>query len=244
MRKIAIANRKGGVGKTTTAVNVSAGLALAGNKVLLIDTDTQGHCSRLLGVNPEKGLAELIDGTVTPSEALIEAREGLFLLAGSRLLAGISRLIVKTEIHKATKVLSNVLKPFDGKFDYVLLDTSPGFNELSVNVFFYADEILIPVSMEVLAIDGFKDFMREMNELSEYSNIEIRYITPTFVDGRVKKTEDVLEHLQKHFPDKLTPLIHYSTKLSESPAWGKTIYEFAGRERASKDYAKLTGAIT
>ena len=84
MRKIAIANRKGGVGKTTTAVNISAGLALAGNKVLLIDTDTQGHCSRLLCVNPDKGLAELIDGTASPSETVITARDGLYLLAGSK----------------------------------------------------------------------------------------------------------------------------------------------------------------
>ncbi len=83
LRKIAIANRKGGVGKTSTAVNVAAGLALAGNRVLLVDTDAQGHCSRLLGVDPPAGLAELlIDGTVTPTEAITEAREGLYLLAG------------------------------------------------------------------------------------------------------------------------------------------------------------------
>ena len=95
MRKIAIANRKGGVGKTTTAVNISAGLALAGNKVLLIDTDTQGHCSRLLGVNPDKGLAELIDGSCKPSEAVTEAREKLYLLAGSKELSGVQRLIAR-----------------------------------------------------------------------------------------------------------------------------------------------------
>jgi chromosome partitioning protein len=85
MRKIAVANRKGGVGKTTTAVNLAAGLVPRGSRVLLIDTATQAHCSRLLGVvDPEKGLAELIDGTCTPSEAIIEARDGLFLLAGSK----------------------------------------------------------------------------------------------------------------------------------------------------------------
>ncbi len=90
-----------------------------------------------------QSLAELIDGTAIPSETVTEAREGPFLLAGSRALAGISRLIVKTEIHKAIKVLTDALIPFEGKFGYVILDTSPGFNELRVNVFFYADEKLI-----------------------------------------------------------------------------------------------------
>lgn len=88
MRKIAIANRKGGVGKTTSAVNIAHGLSLAGYRVLLIDTDTQAHCSRILGVNPQYGLPELIDGTCAPSEALIEAREGLFLLGGSKKARG------------------------------------------------------------------------------------------------------------------------------------------------------------
>ena len=88
MRKIAIANRKGGVGKTTTAVNLAHGLAMTGERVLLVDTDTQAHCSRLLGISsapaPETGLAELIEGTVEPSGAIVEARPGLFLLAGGK----------------------------------------------------------------------------------------------------------------------------------------------------------------
>ena len=98
MRKIAISNRKGGVGKTTTAVNLSAGLAMGGNQVLLIDADTQGHCSRLLGVNHEYGLADFLEGSKNASESVIMAREGLYLLTGDRNLEGISRLISKENI--------------------------------------------------------------------------------------------------------------------------------------------------
>ena len=93
MRKIAVSLSKGGVGKTTTAVNLSAGLARSGYKVLLIDTDTQGQSSRALGVRPGAGLAELISGEVKPEEAVLEARPDLFLLSGGRSLAGLKRLI-------------------------------------------------------------------------------------------------------------------------------------------------------
>ncbi len=242
MRKIAIANRKGGVGKTTTAVNVSAGLALAGNKVLLIDTDTQGHCSRLLGVNPDKGLAELIEGTATPSEAIIEAREGLFLLAGNRNLEGISRLISREGINPQL-YLSKRLKQFDGQYDFVIVDTAPGFNELNINVLFYVKEIIVPVSMEILSIEGLISFEKEIEQIKEYADVRIKYIVPTFTDYRIKITEEILKQLRESFPDILTNPIHYSVKLKETPAWGKTIFEYSVKERVSYDYADLVEAV-
>ena len=242
MRKLAIANRKGGVGKTTTAVNISAGLTLAGNTVLLIDTDTQGHCSRLLGVNPEKGLAELIDGTVTPSNALIEAREGLFLLAGSKKLELTIKDISQRK-YRVEYVLTDALKGYEGKYDYVIVDTAPGFSQLSIDVFFYVQEILVPVSMEILALDGFKDFMGEIEAIKEYTDVEIKYIVPTFYDRRVSKSDEIIEQLQGHFGEIVTKPIRYSARLSEAPAFGKTIFEFSGKEKVSEDYTQLSKAV-
>jgi chromosome partitioning protein len=242
MRKIAVANRKGGVGKTTTAVNLAAGLALAGKKVLLVDTDTQGHCSRLLGATPEKGLAQVIEGTAQASAAVIEARKNLFLLAGGPELAGSSRIIARRNM-RSEYVLAEALKPLEETFDVVILDTAPGFTELSVNVLFYAEELVIPVSMEALAVDGLLTFLDEVDKVEEYSRIGVRWILPTFLDGRVSKTAEILGGLQKHFGEKLAGGIHYSARLSEAPAHGLTIYEYAKGDRAAHEYAEFAEAI-
>ena len=242
MRKIAIANRKGGVGKTTTAVNVAAGLAMAGNKVLLIDTDVQGHCGRLLGVNPDKGLAELIDGTATPTEAITEAREGLYLLAGSKRLE-ITIKDISQRTFRVEHVLADALQAYKD-FDYSIVDTAPGFSQLNINVFFYVQEIGIPVSMEVLSIDGFKDFMNEIEVLKQYTDVELRYIIPTFYDRRNSKSDQVMKQLQDNFGDLVTKPVRFSVRLSEAPAWGKTIYEYAGKEKVSRDYAYLSEVIS
>lgn len=242
MRKIAIANRKGGVGKTTTAVNIAAGLALGGSQVLLIDTDTQAHCSRLLGVDPNRGLAELVGRSCTPSEAIVEAREGLFLLAGSKKLELTIKDISQRKF-RVEHVLADALQPYEGKYDYVFVDTAPGFSQLSINVFFYVQEILVPVSMEVLALDGFKDFMSEIETIKQYTDVDINYIVPTFYDRRVSKSEEIIGQLQKHFGELVTRPIRYSARLSEAPAWGQTIYEFASKEKVSRDYAHLSVVI-
>ena len=239
MRKIAIANRKGGVGKTTTAVNVSAGLALAGNTVLLIDTDVQNHCIKLLGVNTDKGLADLLDNqSIEPTEA----RPDLFVIPGGRELAGSVRLMARESI-SPERVLFNTLKRYDNKYDFIILDTGPGFNDMSINVLFYANEVLSPVSMEYLAMDGLITFLHEIDIIKRHKDVTIKYVIPTFLDGRVKKSAEIMGQLKDHFGERLSLPIHYSTKLSEAPAWGRTVFEYAPRSKVAIDYANLIKAI-
>ncbi len=243
MRKIAIANRKGGVGKTTTAVNLAHGLAMTGERVLLVDTDTQAHCSRLLGVKPERGLADLIDGSCLPDEAFIEARHGLYLVGGGKRLGGIMRAILKDRITGLDRVLFDALQPYEDKYDYVILDTAPGFSEMSINVLVYADELLIPVSMEVLSVDGLKAFAQEIGEIRNYTEIDVKYIVPTFYEEKTNISGDILRELRDNFGELVSIPIRKSVKLREAPGKGKTIYEYAIHERSAKDYALLTRAI-
>jgi len=150
-RSISVSISKGGVTKTTTAVNLSAGLALAGYKVLLVDTDTQGQDSYMLGINAKAGLTELLTNELSPEEAIVEARKNLWLLAGGKSLAGIKRLIDRKDFG-GEMTLADALTPLETQYDYIIIDTSPGWDPLTVNVLFYVKEILIPVSLDVMSL--------------------------------------------------------------------------------------------
>lgn len=244
MRKIAVSLSKGGVGKTTTAVNLSAGLAREGYKVLLVDTDTQGQTSRALGVKSNAGLAELILGEVKPEEAIVEARERLYLLAGGRSLAGIKRAIDRKDFG-GEKTLSEGLDPIDDQYDFIILDTSPGWDSLTVNVLFYTDEILAPVSMEILTLTGLLDFQQSIEAIQKYrEDLKIRYILPTFFDKRVKKSEEILQQLQSFYGDKVCDPIRYSVRLSEAPGFGQDIYEYSPASAGAEDYKSLVRRIS
>ncbi len=243
-KRIGVCISKGGVGKTTTAVNLAAGLALGGYRVLLVDTDTQGQCSFLLGVKPAAGLAELVLEELSPEETLFRARENLYLLAGGRGLAGVKRLIDR-EYFGGERTLSDALSKIERDFDFVVVDTSPGWDALSVNVMFYVTEILIPVSLEIMTIQALANFLKSIISIQKYrTELEIKYVVPTFLDMRVKKkTMSMLDKLKSLYPDKLCDPIRYNNLLSQAPVYGKTIFEYAPGSKGAQDYRKLVKRI-
>ncbi|SMC24874.1 chromosome partitioning protein [Desulfacinum hydrothermale DSM 13146] len=244
MRRIAVSLSKGGVGKTTTAVNLAAGLALAGHKVLLVDTDTQGQAAYMLGVKPKAGLTELMTGEVVPEDCMLEARERLWLLAGGKSLAGVKRLIARKDF-RSEMMLSEALSPYDDRFDYVIIDTSPGWDVLTINVLFYANEVLIPVSLEAMAIQGLLEFCRSLASVQAYhKELSLKYVVPTFMDKRVKQSEEIYSQLEAHFNSKLCPPVRYNVRLSEAPGHGQTIYEYAPGSPGAKDYRELVRKVS
>ncbi len=243
MRKIAVCLSKGGVGKTTTAVNLSARLAFRGFKVLLVDTDTQGQVSRMLGVTPDAGLAEVISGETKLPQARGVARENLWILSGGKSLAGIRREISQMKTG-GERVLKDALSSARG-YDYIILDTAPGWDVMTVNVLFYAEEVLCPVSLEVLTVDGLLAFQENMAEIQPYNKkLSLKYILPNFLDGRVKKSGEILQQLQNHYKDLMCSPVRYNVRISEAPGYGQTIFEYAPSSPGSKDYQKLTERVS
>lgn len=243
MRKIAVALSKGGVGKTTTAVNLSAGLARAGKTVLLVEVDTQGQVARALGCDPEFGLAELVSGDKMPEQVLCLAKPGLWLLSGGRSLAGLKRLITRKDFG-GEQTVAEALSALDNQFDYAIVDTGPGWDALTVNALFYASSIIAPVSLEVMTLQGLMEFSRSLQTIQKYHNeLELRYILPTLYDRRVKKSDEILNQLQAYFGERLCNPVRYSVRLSEAPGFGKSIFEFAPNSSGAEDYQKLTERI-
>ena len=244
MRKITVSLSKGGVGKTTTAVNLAHGLALAGERVLLIDCDTQGHSAKALGVNPDLGLADILTESAKHEDAMFEARERLFVLAGGRTLAG-----AKREIDRRTfggeMALSEAMAPLEGQFDFVIMDTAPSLDILSINVLFYAKEVLTPVSPDILTLHGVIDFLQQsvMGVQKYHKELVVKYIVPTFYDLRVKKSNEILDQLKKYFPEQLCEPIRYNVRLSEAPGFGQTIFEFDPKSTGAQGYHALTEKV-
>lgn len=243
-RKICISLSKGGVGKTTTSVSLSAGLALAGYKVLLVDTDTQGQSAYILGKKPKAGLTELLTKELPADECLLEARKNLWVLGGGKSLAGVKRIIDRKSFG-AEWTLSEALAPLDHRFDFILIDTSPGWDQLIVNVLFYAEEVLVPVALEIMPLHGLSEFIKSLGAIQKYrKEIQLKYIVPTFLDTRIKGPQNLLEELKRLYPQHLCTPIRYNETLADAPSYGKTIFEFAPGSNASEDYRALVRTVS
>jgi chromosome partitioning protein len=243
MRKIAIALSKGGVGKTTTAVNLAAGLARMGKRVLLIDVDTQGQVAKSLGCKPDSGLAELVSGEIPADLACALARENLWLMAGGGSLAGLKRLIARKD-YGGEQTLKEALQFLDGQYDFVILDTAPGWDALTVNALFYAEDVLSPVSLEIMTLQGLIEFTRSMASIQRYhEQLSLKYVVPTFFDRRVKKSAEIAEQLDQHYAAVLCDPVRYNVRLSEAPGYGQTIFEYAPGSTGAQDYQNLAERV-
>lgn len=243
MRKIAIVGFKGGIGKTTTCVSLGAALARRDRQVLLIDTDTQAHLSIALGIEEQKRtLTEVLLGKAEAEQCVLAARENLDLLPGGLSLFKAQQKMV-LELARE-EIFREKLGGLNG-YDYILLDCAPSLSLLTVNAVSYVQEVFIPVSMEMLAMAGARDFMRYLREISRLLDhgATIRLIIPTFYDPRRRVSGLVLKTLHDEFGSRVTHPIRIDTKLSEAPGTGKTIFEYNPRGRGATDYGQLAKLV-
>jgi chromosome partitioning protein len=189
------------------------------------------------------GLAEVVTDGLPAEQAAVECRERMWLLAGGRSLAGLKRVIAPKDFG-GERTLAEALATLEGRYDLVFVDMALAWNTLAVNALFYADEVLIPVSLEVMALQGMIEVAESLRSIQQYHpDLVLRYILPTFMDRRVKKSEEILQQIQGYYGERVCDPIRYNVRLSEAPGYGQTILEYAPRSAGAQDYQRLTERI-
>ncbi len=246
MKIIAIANQKGGVGKTTTAVNLGAALAQRGQRILLIDLDPQGNATSSLGLQELEGesLYEPLLGGVGIREKVLPTRlDGLFMIPADLDLAGAEIEIARMDNHLTR--LAETLRPFrsDHTFDYVLLDCPPSLGILMTNALAAADELLTPIQCEFFALEGLVKIVRVVEQIRNSGvndAIAVSGIVMTMFDTRTNISAQVVAEVREHFPECVyDTVIPRTVRLSEAPSFGKSIFEHDPSGLGAKAYRAL-----
>ncbi len=243
-RVIAIANQKGGVGKSTTAVNLGACLAEAGRKVLVIDLDPQGNASTGLGIEHEarKGTTyQVLTGQVDVRDALVEtAIEGLWVLPSTIDLAG-AEIELVSQLSREGR-LARSLDPVRGEFDFILLDCPPSLGLLTVNALTAADELLVPIQCEYYALEGLGQLLRNVRLVQQSVNRRLRLtgIVMTMFDARTKLADQVVAEVRAYFGGRVyDAIIPRSVRLAEAPGFGKPIILYDSDSKGAGAYRQL-----
>ena len=247
MRKIAIAMAKGGVGKTTTAVNLAHQLALQGQRVLLVDCDTQAQACKFLGVSPPHGVYEFITGrdsageSVAKKDAVFAARENLWILNGGIELVALKNWLGEQPAAGRHIYLRKTLVPKGNSLDFIIFDCAPGWDVLSVNVLMAAEEVLCPVAVQGPALEGLKTFFGYLiSAQKQNENLALNYVLPTMFDRRTRQSFVIYKKLKRLFSKQICAPIRHNVRLSEAATRGKTIFECASTATGAEDYRKLS----
>jgi chromosome partitioning protein len=239
---ITVANQKGGVGKTTTAVHLAHGLVLKGCKVLLVDLDPQGQCATILGLKQESGAFNLLVSEL-PSGQVIRAtdRSNLFVVLGDR-KTGTAQTVLSVQRSPISFTYDKLIELARAdNFEYLVLDTSPSVGELQEQALYAASGVLIPCTVDYMASDGVYNIEVTLRRLRSEFNWRGRImgILPTFYDNVTRESKATLEDLKKQYGELVLGPIHRATILRECAVEGKTIFELDPRCRAARQYHSL-----
>lgn len=245
---IAVANQKGGVGKTTTSINLAASLGVLEKKILLIDADPQANATSGLGIDiqsVERGTYEILEHSVTPQQAILQTSSpNLDLIPAHIDLVAIEIELVDNPNREY--MLRNALSAVRNNYDYIIIDCAPSLGLLTLNALTASDSVIIPIQCEYFALEGLGKLLNTIKSVQKIHNpaLDIEGLLLTMYDSRLRLSNQVVEEVQKHFSQMVfQTIISRNIRLSEAPSFGESIIKYDAASKGAADYLNLASEI-